>query len=283
MSELIAERLLSLPHDWRDRRYLWSSLGSLTFGEAEHAALRFTAWLAGAGEVRPGDRVALCLPRSLEAVVAVLGVLASGAAYAPIPYQGPPGRLADMLCALEPKLLLTTAEMPARLRSAGPLPPTALLAVKPGGAGFESLIARVAAAPRPRRAPPGRVLRRAAGARGPAPAHGAAAAGRVRELLRRDGSSPGDDLYRAAAAARRSCPAPPRPADRELCLLAAGCCRGRSSGGRAGGNRGGGPARPARLLARRGPDLGQAPARRGPVLSHRRSRELREGWVVASH
>ena len=114
MSELLAERLLSLPQGWRERRYLWSSLGSLTFGEA--------------------DRVALCLPRSLEAVVAVLGVLASGAAYAPIPYQGPRGRLADMLCALEPRLLLTTAEMLARLRSAGPVPPPALLAVKPGGA-----------------------------------------------------------------------------------------------------------------------------------------------------
>jgi amino acid adenylation domain-containing protein len=149
MSELIAERLLSLPQGWRERRYLWSSLGSLTFGEAERAARRLAAWLAGAGEVRPGDRVALCLPRSLEAVVAVLGVLASGAAYAPIPYQGPPRRLADMLCALEPRLLLTTAEMLARLRSAGPLPPPALLTVKPGGAGLESLIADVAAAPRP--------------------------------------------------------------------------------------------------------------------------------------
>jgi len=149
MSELIAERLLSLPQGWRERRYLWSSLGSLTFGEAELAARRLAAWLAGAGEVRPGDRVALCLPRSLEAVVVVLGVLASGAAFAPIPYQGPPGRLGDMLCALEPRLLLTTAEMLARLRSAGPLPPSALLAVKPGGAGLESLIADVAAAPCP--------------------------------------------------------------------------------------------------------------------------------------
>ncbi len=140
-SELIAERLLCLPAAWSARRYLWSGQGTLTFGAAADGARRLARWLAASARVEPGDRVALCLPRSLEAAMAVLGVLASGAAYAPIPYQGPPGRLAEMLQSLEPRLLVTTPEMRARLAAAGPLPPLAIVQAQAGGRGLQGLIA----------------------------------------------------------------------------------------------------------------------------------------------
>ncbi|SFG65971.1 AMP-binding enzyme, partial [Mycobacterium sp. 455mf] len=61
------------------------SLGasSLTYRELDAAANRLAHLLVewGAG---PGLRVALLFPRSVEAVVAIMGVLKTGAAYVPI-------------------------------------------------------------------------------------------------------------------------------------------------------------------------------------------------------
>ena len=47
--------------------------------------------------VRPGDRVGVLLPRSLEGPVAVYGILKAGAAFVPIDQQAPPGRIAQIL------------------------------------------------------------------------------------------------------------------------------------------------------------------------------------------
>ncbi|MGW0934575.1 non-ribosomal peptide synthase/polyketide synthase [Streptomyces sp. NPDC002666] len=68
----------------------------LTYGELEVWANRFAHALI-AGGVGPEMVVAVALPRSVEAVVAVLGVLKAGAAYLPVDPAYPAARIAFML------------------------------------------------------------------------------------------------------------------------------------------------------------------------------------------
>jgi amino acid adenylation domain-containing protein len=153
--QTIIGRLLDLPQGWLDRRMLGSRQGSLTFGEVRESALSLARWLAEAKGIAPCDRVALCLPRTLEAVCAIYGILAAGASYAPLPAASPPARLAEMLVSLEPKLLIIGAEMRARLARIQGLPPLAVLGTKPGGAGLAALLAEGSAAATPAASPTG--------------------------------------------------------------------------------------------------------------------------------
>ncbi|MBW4718332.1 non-ribosomal peptide synthetase [Saccharothrix obliqua] len=68
---------------------------ALTYGELSAAADVLARALVAAG-VRPGDRVGVALPRAVDLVVAVLGVLRAGAAYVPLPPDNPPERLRHM-------------------------------------------------------------------------------------------------------------------------------------------------------------------------------------------
>ncbi len=110
----IVEHLLEIPDAWLGRDALASSEGSLTFLGLREGMLRTAAWLR-ANAVRPGDIVALCLPKCLAAVQIVYGVLASGAVYAPLQFNGPVNRLGAILQSLRPRLVLTTPEMAGRL------------------------------------------------------------------------------------------------------------------------------------------------------------------------
>ncbi|WP_164557810.1 amino acid adenylation domain-containing protein [Massilia atriviolacea] len=78
----------------------------LSYRELNERANRLAHYLRtrGAG---PGQRVALCLERSLEMVVAILAVLKAGAAYVPLDPSYPPERLAFMAADSAPVLLLT--------------------------------------------------------------------------------------------------------------------------------------------------------------------------------
>ncbi len=77
--------------------------------------LRIAGWLTGEMGIVPGDRVAICLPKSLAAVQLLYGILAASATYVPLQFRGPPARLATILGSVRPRLLLTTREMSARL------------------------------------------------------------------------------------------------------------------------------------------------------------------------
>ena len=65
---------------------------SMTYRELDEAANRLAHLLAGQG-VGPGQRVALLLPRSAEAIVAILAVVKTGAAYVPIDPAVPAARM----------------------------------------------------------------------------------------------------------------------------------------------------------------------------------------------
>ncbi|MFE6701107.1 amino acid adenylation domain-containing protein [Streptomyces sp. NPDC057718] len=68
----------------------------LTYAQLWQRSGRLAAALAGRG-VRPGDLVAVDLPRSAELVVAFLGIARAGAAYLPLDLQAPPERVAELL------------------------------------------------------------------------------------------------------------------------------------------------------------------------------------------
>ncbi len=76
-----------------DRPALVTAAGEeVTYGALADQALRVAAAL-GDEDVRPGDLVAVTLPKGPEQIAAVLGVLAAGAAYVPLGLEQPATRL----------------------------------------------------------------------------------------------------------------------------------------------------------------------------------------------
>ncbi len=87
---------------------------SWTYRELEEAANRLAHLLAGHG-VGPGECVALLFSRSAEAIVAILAVLKTGAAYLPIDPALPAARIEFMLADAAPIAAITTAGLADRL------------------------------------------------------------------------------------------------------------------------------------------------------------------------
>jgi amino acid adenylation domain-containing protein len=85
---------------------LWSE-GALTYGELNVRANRLAHYLQAHG-VAVGDCVAVCLERSPEMIVALLGILKAGAAYAPLDPDYPSQRLSLMLEDTAAPILLTS-------------------------------------------------------------------------------------------------------------------------------------------------------------------------------
>ncbi|WP_051098431.1 non-ribosomal peptide synthetase [Sporichthya polymorpha] len=96
-----------------DRLALVAGAERLTFAELTGRAGGVAALLTEHG-VRPGDLVALALPRTAT-VPAIFGVLAAGAAYLPVDANQPPARLEQMFAEAAPVVVLTTAELAGRL------------------------------------------------------------------------------------------------------------------------------------------------------------------------
>ncbi|WP_334189202.1 amino acid adenylation domain-containing protein [Noviherbaspirillum sp.] len=78
----------------------------LSYGELNECANRIAHRLLAIG-AGPETRVALCLERGVDLVVAMLAVLKAGAAYVPIDPASPPDRLAFMLADCAPVAILT--------------------------------------------------------------------------------------------------------------------------------------------------------------------------------
>ncbi|MCV7076764.1 AMP-binding protein, partial [Mycobacterium szulgai] len=86
----------------------------LTYGELDVAADRLAGVLAGGG-VGPGCVVALLVERSVAAVVAMVGVLKTGAAYVPIDAGHSDARIEFVLGDARPVAAVTTADLAGRL------------------------------------------------------------------------------------------------------------------------------------------------------------------------
>ena len=86
----------------------------MTYRELEEAANRLAHLLVGQG-VGPGRCVALLLERSVEAIVAMLAVLKTGAAYLPIDPGMPAARIGFMLDDAAPIAAVTSTGLAERL------------------------------------------------------------------------------------------------------------------------------------------------------------------------
>ncbi|OBB38522.1 hypothetical protein A5752_12290 [Mycobacterium sp. 852002-51961_SCH5331710] len=93
---------------------------TLTYGELDEASNRLAHLLVGHG-AGAGQSVALLLPRSAEAIVAILAVLKTGAAYLPIDSAYPQTRIEFMVSDAKPIVAVTTADFAERLRGCGVL------------------------------------------------------------------------------------------------------------------------------------------------------------------
>jgi amino acid adenylation domain-containing protein len=87
---------------------------SLTYGELDARAEALAAELRKRG-VGVEDLVAVCLDRSLEMMVALLGVLKAGAAYLPIDPEFPEERIAFLCADAGAKAVLTSSEVQPQL------------------------------------------------------------------------------------------------------------------------------------------------------------------------
>ncbi|WP_079222119.1 non-ribosomal peptide synthetase [Stenotrophomonas maltophilia] len=96
---------------------------TMDHGTLEARSFALAAQLHAMG-IGPGDIVAVALPRSLELVVALLGVLRAGAAYLPLDLAHPDERLARVLASARPACVLAEADVRARLGDVTLLPPS---------------------------------------------------------------------------------------------------------------------------------------------------------------
>ena len=93
----------------------------VSYGELNGRANRLARLLIGRG-VGPESIVALALPRTADAVVAVLAVVKAGGAYLPVDPQYPAQRIGYMLTDAAPVCVLTTAQVAPALPAAAPVP-----------------------------------------------------------------------------------------------------------------------------------------------------------------
>ncbi|TAN49071.1 MAG: non-ribosomal peptide synthetase, partial [Methylococcaceae bacterium] len=91
----------------------------LCYGELDRRANQLAHYLLAHG-VGPEVNVGLCLERSPEAIVGLLGILKAGGAYVPLAPDYPPARIAELLADCGAALLLTQQRLAAALPGAMP-------------------------------------------------------------------------------------------------------------------------------------------------------------------
>ena len=113
--DLLAERSETAA----DRTALVCADESIDYGQLDARLNRMAALLRARG-IGPESTVALAIPRSITAVVALFAVLRSGAAYLPLELDYPDDRLAVMLDDGAPACVLTTRSVAARIGAVTP-------------------------------------------------------------------------------------------------------------------------------------------------------------------
>src|SRR5438874_892045 len=91
----------------------------VTYGELEESGNRLARLLKEAG-CRNGDRIGLLLPKSIPALVGMLGTLKADCIYVPMDTASPAARLAKIVEACEPAFILASSASSALLNALTP-------------------------------------------------------------------------------------------------------------------------------------------------------------------
>ena len=89
-----------------DKTAIWTEQGELTYHELDHRSTALSNWLLE-NHLAPGERIAIVLPKSQEAVIAILAILKTGNAYAPLGDTWPAGRLNKIMEDCDFRLIIT--------------------------------------------------------------------------------------------------------------------------------------------------------------------------------
>lgn len=108
MSGLLQELVTKQAQTRPDATALVHGKTRLTYRELDEASDRLAAILKASGCVR-GDRVCFLLPKSPEAIIAMLGILKADCMHVPLDASSPAPRLARIVASCEPRLVLATA------------------------------------------------------------------------------------------------------------------------------------------------------------------------------
>jgi amino acid adenylation domain-containing protein len=95
---------------------------AVTYGDVEESSVLLAHMLIELG-CRRGDRIGVLLPKSALAIIAFHGALKAGCVYVPIDISNPPSRVARIMEACRPKVVLAAdpaAELLAELQECGP-------------------------------------------------------------------------------------------------------------------------------------------------------------------
>jgi amino acid adenylation domain-containing protein len=110
--ELGIHQLFEIQAQQRPSAIAVTSAGrQLTYGDLDQQSDRLAVHLQSLG-VGPGDLVAVCVERSVEMAVALLGVLKAGGAYLPLDPSFPPERLEFILEDARPRALIAQTSLP---------------------------------------------------------------------------------------------------------------------------------------------------------------------------
>lgn len=89
----------------------------LTYGELDRRSNQVARALNNAG-CGVGDRVCFAIPKSIDAIVAIIGILKAGCIYTPLDVSSPPARLERIINACDPTVILASSSYLDRVKLA---------------------------------------------------------------------------------------------------------------------------------------------------------------------
>ncbi|MGB3509325.1 MAG: amino acid adenylation domain-containing protein [Microcoleaceae cyanobacterium] len=114
MAYLLQQLLETSAQHYCDREAVIYKDRSITYGELDQLSNQLAGILTNCG-ISKGDRIGIYLNKSIEAVIAIFGILKAGAAYVPLDPFAPVKRVAFIIDNCQIKGLVTTAKKAASL------------------------------------------------------------------------------------------------------------------------------------------------------------------------